>query len=898
MNIDNFRIRASYPNYFMVRLYARNGREIFNHDSEDPENQLEGNKPGTIIYTLAEHPGRLFEFPPRWYDMYCMLKLRSDKQREFLELLLTEHFGEAGFDDGSNHTPQKIDELEQIRNDFWQKCRDFVDAHPLKESPELITTLTDGDFTDESISYKGRMLIDLTRNSYPVPDFCIITSSDAVTDENLPQLLNDAIDNLEIMTACRLGDDHNPLVFAIRCAMPQYIPGLMPTILNVGVTRKAYEGLRSSHREGMANRVYLSTLHTISEMLGIEHRYQTSDISLTNAMQLERIHSLSSAIENSAPDGKRLLTDARYQALRLLRYVRDFYGQNQDLILTFMQGRQAQPSFILQRMVWTIGNNDSYPGVLYSRHSRTGRGKQIESYRNIFGEEIMTGDVSSEDLDYQNRNEIIRTFPAVYHFDPLLKKLETRFQSPVTIEFAVESRPRKLSLFSVLQLNMSEMTGRAALVSAIDMADQGIIPESVVPSLIKPYHLRQIISASIDDASVKHLKYFGRGLSVLPRTAISAKLCFSAATARQLKAKGTRVCLCQERFIPEDTVILNEVDAILSISPAAIHVVTACRGYGIPAFMDLRSYGITIDNSNPDKPCLINADGLSISELEPITLSSKRQTIYHGVADFKPARFTKYIQNQEVELTDDEKVFFADMKHAYERYQDIVTSQQAADINDLARRIRITLKDRPDTAGRVVNNWYSGHADLYVDQLLQSRMGDHNDQSRLFNLFTTSNKTDFFRRAQSVCVERDISGISAGSFMIGRFVSQPLPIALWNAVSDTVVAFLLNEYVLYEKYLNVLQEVGEIRLARAHNRIQTESFAEMQIENFNLKTFIPLLHSTHDWGCVAEALDNINHQENTHLLVQKLSKPLDQIFDLSKPYKRIEIEQMLEKYRR
>ena len=52
MTVSRFRIRASYPNYFMVQLYAREGREIFNHDSEDPANRLEGNKPGTVIYRL------------------------------------------------------------------------------------------------------------------------------------------------------------------------------------------------------------------------------------------------------------------------------------------------------------------------------------------------------------------------------------------------------------------------------------------------------------------------------------------------------------------------------------------------------------------------------------------------------------------------------------------------------------------------------------------------------------------------------------------------------------------------------------------------------------------------------------------------------------------------------
>lgn len=881
MKVSTFRIRASYPNYYMVNLYARCGREIFNHDSEDPANQLEGNKPGTVIYRLEGDPAKtLREFPPRWYDMYCLLKRRDDDQRHFLELLLAERDGSL--------SPDARQELASIRDSFHQQCRRFVADNPLSDSDCLITTLTSGDFTDEEISYKGRMLLDLTRNSYPVPDFVILTSRSFSQPDRLPALLEEAIRNLEVMTHCRLGDSRTPLVFAIRCAMPQYIPGLMPTLLNIGVTRTAYQALGQMYDGAMAGRVYLSTLHTLCEMLSLDHRFPTPDIALSPADQQQRIADLESRIATSDP---RLTSDAHYQALRLTQHVRSFYADNSDLILTFMQGKQAFPSLILQRMVWTVGNNESYPGVLYSRHSRTGEGKQIESYRNIFGEEIMTGDVTTEDLAYRDRTEIRSQFPAVYHFDPLLKKLEARYKTPVTIEFAVETRPHQLSLFSVLQLNASEMTGRAALVSSIDLRNEGLISDAHVTDLIKPYHLRQIISAAIDERSLPSLQFFGHGLSVLPRTAISARLCFTIGRAREYKSRGENVCLCQQHFIPEDTVTLNEVDAILSIMPAAIHVVTACRGYGIPAFMDLRSYGVALDGNR-----LVNSFGLAMEEGDMLTVSSKRQSIYKGQAAFKPARFTKYIEGAKVDLTDDEQVFFERMRVAYQQYQNIVTSNQAAyitDLSKLARLIRCDLQNKPKIASQIVNSWYESRPDQYVSQVLESRMGDHNDQSRLFNMLQLGHKVDLFQRAWRVCTARRLSGLTAGSFMLGRFVARPLPKRMWDSLSDALVAFLMNEYVLYEKYQQVLQEVGEIRLARAHSRIETEGIDNMVVRNFDLSNFIPLLYSQHDWQRVAAELELIEHQDNTHLLIEKLSRPIDELFDMQTPWKRAEVESIL-----
>ena len=419
MEISRFRIRASYPNFYMVTLYAREGREIFDHDSEDPANKLEGNKPGTVIYRLKGDEETAREFPPRWYDMYQLLKLRDAEQVRFLELLLAEHDGQLTADERNT--------LEDIRDTFRRQCIDFVRENPLYDSDELITTLTaTADFTDEAISYKGHMLLDLTRNCYPVPDFVILTAKSFNNPEHLPELLQKAIHNLEIMTNCKLGDVRNPLVFAIRCAMPQYIPGLMPTLLNIGVTRTSYQALKANFAPGMANRVYLSTLHTLCEMLGLDHRYNASDIKLSVDDQHIRIAKLEGKI--LAAGEEKLITDAHYQALRLTQFVRQFYLNNPDLILTFMQGKQAYPSLILQRMVWTIGNDESYPGVLYSRHSRTGEGKQIESYRNIFGEEIMTGDVTTEDSAYTNRNEIRKKISGSISLRPFAEEIGEQIQ--------------------------------------------------------------------------------------------------------------------------------------------------------------------------------------------------------------------------------------------------------------------------------------------------------------------------------------------------------------------------------------------------------------------------------------------------------------------------------------
>ena len=880
MKIKNFKIRASYPNFFMLNLYMEQNRSIF-----EKENEREGNKPGTVIYQF-EDDDNLYEIAPKWYDIYYLLtKNNEDDIKQFLALLIEERNG-----DNTHHL-----ELETLRESLYQDCVKYISDNYLYEDEKIVTTVTPYDFSEVAISNKGKMLLELTKQCYAVPDFCII-SSNAFLDDDQEELLRKAIHNLEVMTKCKFGSEENPLVFALRSAMPQYIPGLMPTLLNIGINRKAYHGLSKKYGTSMGNRIYLSTLSNMIEMLAIDYHY-TDENDLSVEEQLDKIKMMENLVIEKEGNDK-LLEDAFYQAIRFHSYVRNFYIKNQDLVLTFMRGKKAYPSMILHKMVWTIGNENSYPGVLYSCHSRTGVGRQIESYPDIFGEEIMTGHISSEDFEYFDRAEIKELFPAVYHFDPLLINLEKRFQSPVTIEFAVETQSlkdsdAKSSLFAVLQLNKSELTGRAALLSAIELYEKGFIDKEVIIDLVRPYHLRQIFSDTIDKESFNQLRFFCNGVNVLPRTAVSARLCFSVASANKMKSQGYNVCLCRERFTPEDTIVLNEVDSILSMTPAAIHVVTACRGYGIPAFLDLSLYGVKIIDNK-----LVNNEGMTISEHDWITVSSKKHCIYSGKANFTPARFRQYLDDVNFTFTDEkEEKVFTRLKPAYEKYQQIINSTKVNyinDINSLARIISYDLNQDPEKAAIIVNTWYNLNSALYQNQVLESKMGSHNEQSRVFNLLDIDKKIDFFKNIIIKCIKENISGLEAGSFMLGRFLAKPLPKSFWEAFLPNEIAFMLNEYVLYEKYLTVLQEVGETKLTRTSSKIISEGLHELEIKNFDYYTFIPLMNLKVNWSNVIRNVNLLsNKQDNTLIFIETLSKPISDVFNMDQYWVRSKVEKLI-----
>lgn len=900
-NIKNpirFRIRGSYPNYFLLKLFVEKGWREFEKDREP-----EGNKPGTVVYTLpGEEQAR--EIAPKWYDICLMLRTKREDIPAFLQLLIAEQ-------DGDN---QAKESLNQIRKAFYDSCKSYVEEHPLEDNLYVTSALSSHTCTVDQISHKGVMLTDLMRAGYAVPDFSILSSAffeqalrmeyqagsheapkteaQESKEEFQRKHLRQALHNLEIMTGCSLGGGRFPLIIALRSTMPQYIPGLMPTILNAGTTRPVYRSLLQSFPEEMASRIYWNNLMNLYKMLfGKAHPYETGIKEKTIAARKDLLQEVENDIEKH-PHGRLVLDDAFEQIYHYLLHIALFYSNNQSLLATFMQGRTAYPSLLLQKMVWTIGSDFAYPGVLYSRHSRTGLGVQIESYPDIFGEEIMTGNLSSKDYEYFDRSQIKESFPAIYHFDPLLPKLEKRLGSPVTVEFGAESIPGKADLFAVLQINESELTGRAALLSSIALYEQGLIPKERISELVRPYHRRQIFSESIDQASFSDLQFFGKGVNVLPRSAVSAKICFSTAKALELK-RGTeeKVCLCKEKFLPEDTIVLGEMDAILSMTPAAIHVVTACRGYGIPAFLSLEENGIRLEGDS-----LVNQDGLRIQEYDWVTLSSKNATIFKGKAKFRPSRFYDYLHGVPLEMNPKEEKVFINLKTAYRKYLDIINSIKVPDIvdlNTLTRLIRNDLNDHPETARDLVNHWFESHANDYVTQLMESNMGSHQDQYRVYDLLSLPNKTEFFKKADTYCREHHRSGLNAGSFMLGRFLAMPLPVRFWEKFDAHEVVFMLNEYVLYEKYLHVLCEVGEQQITKAKAKILADEIHNIETHIYNVDAFITLKLAGQDWkGLEAACQGLFNLQKETPGLIGKLSEAYGLLFNYDQTWRFQKLERI------
>jgi len=408
---------------------------------------------------------------------------------------------------------------------------------------------------------------------------------------------------------------------------------VMDTYLNVGVAESTLPSLEKEYGFVAARRMFLNNLRNLCDPLRsgeIPAILKTQKSQPTPDEVMSLIDQLAVIIRKTNP---RLVEDPLEQVIFFAKQAYRHFDDNQDLVLTLCRGTEHYPSLIMQKMICTVRHENAYAGVISSRNTHTGAGIELLTAHNIFGEEMMTGTAEIQTSCFEDPEAIKTSFPAVYHFTSHLAELEQEYETPVTIEFAVEATERH-QLFALLQINPTGMSGRAALVSVIDMHKAGTISRQRVTELIRPYHLKQLTSDTIDQEDFSLLNFFCNGIAVLPRSAVSARVYFSGEAALQAKSEGENVCLCQQTFVPTDTVVMREMDSIISLTSAAVHVVTICQSLGIPALLSLEKNGVTRSPHGG----LVNSAGQEIKEGDWITVSSRRRSIYQALHERRSGR--------------------------------------------------------------------------------------------------------------------------------------------------------------------------------------------------------------------------------------------------------------------
>ncbi|MEZ4386007.1 MAG: hypothetical protein R3D98_00230 [Candidatus Krumholzibacteriia bacterium] len=757
----------------------------------------------------------------------------------------------------------------------------FVRAD-LVEDDCVVPYTTDRDYPVAQISSKGSVLLDLSRKGFATPDFVFLTANAYGLPADQRQVrLQQAIHDLEILSGRHLGDPRNPLLIAMRTAMPRYLPGFMPTYLNVGLVPAIEPGLPGRYGNDAVARMRLANRRTILEALdpavsAVLEEHIRHD--LTRAQNQELTAHIESLIASRDP---RLLDDAAYQAAFFLDCAYRFYDQHVDALRNFMDDEVAYPTVIVQRMVCSVMDRDSYAGVLYSRHPRLGTGVHLQYARAIYGEDLMTGRLAPDETHLPCQEDARAEFPAVHHFWPRLAQLEAIFGAPVMVEFTGVH-----GTFTILQVNQAQLAGMGQLTAVMDLYRSGGIDAARACRLIEPFHLRQLESDAILPRSLRDLEPLARGLSVLPRTAVSGRLALSTAGVARLRREhpGDRVILGQARFTPADALIMQEVDGIVSLSPAAIHVVTTAQTMGIPALLDLVEAGLQL---TPKGDALVAANGHRLVEGDWVTISSRKKTLYAGKAAFTTARLMRYLAGEDVELEPEERARFASLARDYREFQALLDSagtQEYTSLQELGRAVRSgPLKDDPERARTFITRGFDRDLPGLVEALLATDLGMHLNNQTAFRLLDDRRRLLLLAGAAESARLQDRHGYHAGAFVIGCLVSGALKADQWAELRPSTVAYLVNEWVLHRKYRDLMAEIGERKLNRAREAILTGALGQLHLHPGALHDLLPLKLARPDLAAVIAALPAAADPQ-TRAALELLGQPWRVFFDVTRPH--------------
>ncbi len=828
-----------------------------------------GHLPAEIDYLAPD--GTIHSLSVRDYDVRLLDRIAEGEAIRHLELILQARQGHSA----------SSQELKRRTREIHEKISPRFAGGRLIETDEVIPYTTSNEFNDTEISNKGSILLRLSRHGFATADFCALSSRACLLNPaDLKDRLHDTIRNLEILSGRKLEDPGNPLLIAMRSAMPEYLPGFMPTYLNVGLTPSMIPGLPQRYGKEATVRIRLSNRKTILEALNpdafreIENKIQPGGSIEENT---ELISSIEAQIEKINP---RLLTSSYDQLFFFLKKIYEYYNTHLDALRNFMPKEIHFPTVIFQRMVCSVIDQESYAGVLYSRHPRLGTGVLLQFGRTIFGEDLMTGRLPAEERHFLSREDARKEFPAVYHFWDRLFQLEKVFRSPVMVEFTGVH-----GTFTILQVNPAELTGAGMITAVMDIHNSGMIDADRVRELIKPYHVRQIESDTIDPKSLWSLTPFCQGLSVLPRSAVTGKIILAGAPAQRDggEADSDNIVLVKERFTPQDTIDMQNVSAICSLSPAAIHVVTTAQNLGIPALLNLEENGVRLDLQNR---CLINREGGVIREGDWVTVSSRGKTLYVGKAVFAPARLLQFMAGEKVKLSPTEKPRFRSLARYYQAYRRILENVGVGafeSLQDLGHSILYgRLKEDCEQASTFVNQGFDVNHKKLVRRLFDVTLGTHLMNLTAYKLLTSDRQVRLLRNVLELCREKRTSGYQAGAFVIGSLILPEAPVLFWEKFSPFEVGALLNEWILHQKYLDILNNVGEQKISRARAFILSQGLGPLYLHKGLMMGFMTLKLSRVDLREVRQSLSE-NADPQTAEAVELLMKPFGEFFDFGNP---------------
>ncbi len=516
---------------------------------------------------------------------------------------------------------------------------------------------------------KGANLAEMTNLGIPVPaGFTITTEVCTLYYKNsrkypkeLAAQVDAALARVEKIMGKKFGDPSDPLLLSVRSGARSSMPGMMETVLNVGLTSKTIPGLvRKTNNERFVYDAYRRLMMMYSDVVmekaagiepedghGIRHK-------LEHAMEAVKKR------KGVTSDTDLMVSDLKYLCEEFKTIIRDtlkkpfpddhreqLWGGISAVFQSWMGKRAVSYRRIekipeewgtavnVQSMVFGNTGDSSATGVAFTRNPATGENMFFgEWLPNAQGEDVVAGIRTPNPVNTAGKTDDTRHLPSLEENMPKLykqlygiqRKLEKHYRDMQDIEFTIED-----GRLWMLQTRVGKRNGQAAIRMAVEMAKEKLISKEEAIMRVKPEQLDELLHPSVAPEAEKKAVYLAKGLPAGPGGAVG-RVVFTADEAEAWAKRGERVILVRNETSPEDVHGMHAAEAILTAKGGMTsHAALVARGWGKCCIVGCSDLDIHLAKKE------IHVGGRIVREGDWITLNGTKGRVYEGKLDLLPA---------------------------------------------------------------------------------------------------------------------------------------------------------------------------------------------------------------------------------------------------------------------
>jgi len=490
---------------------------------------------------------------------------------------------------------------------------------------------------------KGANLAEMSNLGIPVPPGFTITTEMCNeyhrlgrTPKGLMEAVRAALKQVEKDTGKGFGNPKNPLLVSVRSGAKMSMPGMMDTILNLGLNDDTLQGIIAlTGNERFAYDAFRRFIMMFSSVA--LHLERANFEKMMEALKQKR--GVKQDTELSADDLKELVK--QYKAFFKSRMKRDFPSDPIEQLETSIRAvfdswnipraiayrnfykipHDLGTAVNVQTMVFGNMGDDSGTGVAFTRDVATGEKKIYgEFLMNAQGEDVVAGVRTPIEI-----SELKKESPKIYReFLGLATRIEKHYRDAMDIEFTIER-----GKLYILQCRVGKRTARAAVRIAVEMVKEKLISKDEALMRVEPDQINQLLLPGFDpkekDIAVKEGRRLAKGLNASPGAASGAAI-FTADKAAELGEKGQAVVLVRPETTPDDVHGMLASKGILTARGGATsHAAVVARGLGLPCVAGCET--IRVDEAKGR----LSVDGKVLKEMEPISIDGTTGEVFAGL---------------------------------------------------------------------------------------------------------------------------------------------------------------------------------------------------------------------------------------------------------------------------